>query len=162
MYLLDEIKNTVFYPNKSDGEPHIGYVLHKTNHTVKIYDFYKNIIVDFDKRNKEYYFLYGDDKKVDNYIKQAILEDLTPAAALNMFQKGKEKKQEFTRTRHMMPTPKKPPHPRKGGRKTRRKRKYKKSKKRRKKRKTRRGYGGKSPRGKSSKYTYSTSVTIKK
>ena len=119
MSLQDKINNTVFFLNKSDGQPHVGYVLHKSDHTVKIYDVVEEIIIDLDEYNNDYYFLYEEDDEIKTYLDNFFGDLKSRNIAEKILQEAEEKKQEFIRTRHMMPTPKKPPHPRKGGRKTR-------------------------------------------
>ena len=125
MSLPDEINNFAIYLNKDNGELNIGYVLNKSYYTIKLYIYDKDISIDLDKKYKgQGYFLYEDNvgkAEIDTFVSQ-----ISSNLLLEMIKKGKEKKQEFTRSRHMMPTPKKPPHPRKGGRKTRGKKKIQK------------------------------------
>ena len=78
------------------------------------------IIIDLDEEyNDDNYFLYEEDDEIKTYLDNFFEDLMSRNVAEKILQEAEEKKQEFIRTRHMMPTPKKPPHPRKGGRKTR-------------------------------------------
>ena len=120
MSLPDEIKNcAVFFIDKNDKELYIGYVLNKSYHTVKLYNFYNDDIIDLDKNNGDVYLLY-EDEECKSYLEWFFSQN-DPNIILNMMQKGEEKKQEFNRYRHSKSTPQKPPRTTRGGRKTRKK-----------------------------------------